>query len=233
MVKYTPAATRDAVDSSTAAEFIDTDLVRRLVAVQFPQWVDHPIQPVALSGNDHRTFHLGDGMSVRLPSQKAYAGQIEKEWHWLPRLAPQLPLPIPEPLAIGEPGEVFPWPWAVYRWIDGSSADVETLHDPPAFAVALASFLSALHQIDAAVGPPPGPHNFFRGGSLVTYDGEAQSAIAELGTRIDGAAATEVWEAALDASWSGARSLVSRVTPTYARATLSAASRRRACPLMK
>ena len=72
---------------------IDDTLVRRLVAGQFPCWAELPIRPVAQSGWDNRTFHLGEHMIVRLPSASEYAAQVEKEHWWLPRLAPLLPLP--------------------------------------------------------------------------------------------------------------------------------------------
>ena len=74
---------------------VDASLVRRLVSTQFPQWAHLPIRPVELGGWDNRTFHLGERMTVRLPSAAAYALQVEKEHYWLPRLAPHLPLPIP------------------------------------------------------------------------------------------------------------------------------------------
>jgi aminoglycoside phosphotransferase (APT) family kinase protein len=93
---------------------IDDALVRRLITTQFPQWKDLPIQPVALGGRDNRTFHLSENMLVRLPSAAGYAGQAEKEQLWLPKLAHLLPLPIPVPLAIGEPAEGYPWKWAIY-----------------------------------------------------------------------------------------------------------------------
>lgn len=41
---------------------INETLVRRLVSTQFPQWKDLPVNPVALSGWDNRTFHLGEDM---------------------------------------------------------------------------------------------------------------------------------------------------------------------------
>ncbi len=47
-------------------------------------------QPVKNSGHDNRTFHLGDDMSVRLPSAKAYVPQVEKEHSWLPKLSKKL-----------------------------------------------------------------------------------------------------------------------------------------------
>ena len=83
---------------------IDAALVTRLIASQFPQWADLPITPAEPNGWDNRTFRLGAGMSVRLPSAARYAAQVEKEHRWLPVLAPQLPLPIPVPLAVWSPG---------------------------------------------------------------------------------------------------------------------------------
>jgi aminoglycoside phosphotransferase (APT) family kinase protein len=182
---------------------IDTDLMRRLVDAQFPQWRDLPVGPVAFSGWDNRTFHLGDAMAVRLPSAAPYSLQVEKEQRWLPKLAPLLPLPIPTPLAMGEPAEGYPWHWSVYRWIEGDTAKTGRIDDLDAFAVSLADFLVALRGIDPTGGPGPGQHNFHRGGPLTVYDGEARQAIAALEGRIDTQAATAVWEAALAATWHG------------------------------
>ncbi|HEY6737814.1 MAG TPA: phosphotransferase, partial [Actinopolymorphaceae bacterium] len=86
----------------------DVALVRRLIATQFPQWADLPIRPVANEGWDNRTFHLGDALSVRLPSAEEYALAVDKEHRWLPILAPKLPLPISVPVARGMPGEGYP-----------------------------------------------------------------------------------------------------------------------------
>jgi aminoglycoside phosphotransferase (APT) family kinase protein len=146
---------------------------------------------------------LGEQMTVRLPSAAAYSLQVEKEQHWLPRLAPHLPLPIPIPLAMGQPAAGYPWHWSVYRWLDGEIATIKRIADLRQFAIDLAQFLIALYQIDPIGGPPPGPHNFFRGGPLTVYDGETRQAIAALDGTIDTDAATAVWEAALAATWRG------------------------------
>jgi aminoglycoside phosphotransferase (APT) family kinase protein len=182
---------------------IDVSLVRRLVSAQFPQWADLPIKPVEFDGWDNRTFHLGAHMTVRLPSAAPYALQVEKEHRWLPRLAPLLPLLIPVPLAKGAPADGYPWQWSVYRWLEGETATIERIADLRQFATALAQFLSALQRIDPAGGPPPGRHNFFRGGPLTVYDAETRQAIAALDSRIDTDAASAVWEAALAAVWHG------------------------------
>lgn len=177
--------------------------MEQLVAAQFPQWAHLPVKPVELSGWDNSTFRLGEEMSVRLPSAARYAAQVEKEQRWLPQLAPFLPLPVPIPLARGTPDESYPYHWSVYRWLDGENAALERIGDLAQFATMLAGFLTALQGIDSQNGPPPGAHNFFRGGPLSTYDAETREAIANLKGEIDGDSATRVWEAALQSTWSG------------------------------
>lgn len=176
---------------------IEAGLVRRLIDGQFPQWADQPVRPVERNGWDNSTFRLGGDKKVRLPTAASYVPQVEKEWRFLPALAPHLPLPIPAPLALGQPAEGYPFAWSVYRWIDGEPVAFDQLADPVAFAVDLARFLAALHRVPAADGPPAGPDNFFRGGSLAVYDAETQCCLEALGGEIDTAAAFQVWQAAL------------------------------------
>ncbi|MDQ3707870.1 MAG: aminoglycoside phosphotransferase family protein [Actinomycetota bacterium] len=182
---------------------IDASLVRRLVRAQFPQWADLPVTPVEFGGWDNRTFRLGEDMTVRLPSDEGYTPQVDKEHRWLPILAPQLPLPIPVPLAKGVPAEGYPFDWSVYRWLDGENASIERIDDLSEFATTLADFLTALQRIDPTGGPPPGQHSFFRGGPLSTYDAETRRAIDALRGQIATTIATAVWETALAATWHG------------------------------
>jgi aminoglycoside phosphotransferase (APT) family kinase protein len=182
---------------------ITTSLVSQLVAAQFPQWADLRVTPIVGDGNDNATFRLGDAMSVRLPSAERYAAQVHKEHRWLPTLAKHLPLPIPAPLAKGAPAYGYPWHWSIYRWLRGDPATLGRIADLGRFATDLAEFLTALYRIDPAGGPTPGEHNFFRGGPLTTYVAETREALAVLANEIDTHAATEVWEAAIEARWNG------------------------------
>ena len=116
-------------------------------------------------------------------------------------LAPQLPLPIPTPVAQGEPDEGYPYRWSVYRWLEGSPAARAPVGDPVAFAVDLAGFLRALAAIDATGGPVPGQHNFFRGGSLSYYEGEALEAIERLGDEIPREVVRRTWADAMATEW--------------------------------
>ncbi|MCI2415827.1 aminoglycoside phosphotransferase family protein [Saccharopolyspora sp. K220] len=185
------------------AAVIDADLARRLVDSQFPQWAELPVTAVEVPGHDNRTFRLGDELSIRLPSGDWYALAVEKEQRWLPALAPQLPLPIPAPVAKGVPEHGYPYSWSVYRWLDGRAATGARIRDLAAFATRLAEFLVALGRIDPTDGPEPGPHNFFRGGPLSTYADETLRSVAELGSEIPRDAVLAVWEDAVSTARQG------------------------------
>jgi aminoglycoside phosphotransferase (APT) family kinase protein len=187
-----PDVDRDAIDAA---------LARQLVDRQFPQWSQLPIAPVPVDGWDNRTFRLGDELSIRLPTGDWYAQQVAKEQRWLPLLAPRLPLPIPEPVARGEPGCRYPYAWSVYRWLDGEIAERARIDDLAGFASALADFLNALRRADSAGGPAPGEHNFFRGGPLAVYEAEALDAIDALGGEIPHDAVLRAWEDAMSTRW--------------------------------
>jgi aminoglycoside phosphotransferase (APT) family kinase protein len=182
---------------------IDIALVKRLIAAQFPQWTDLPVRLVRQEGWDNRTYRLGEDMSVRLPSAAWYAAAVEKEQRWLPVLAPQLPLPIPAPLAKGQPGLGYPYHWSINRWLTGEPATHDRVADLNEFATMLADFLITLRNIDSTGGPAAGEHSFYRGAPPAHYDAETRAAVAKLGDRIDGARALQVWDAALAASYDG------------------------------
>ncbi|NOJ59088.1 aminoglycoside phosphotransferase family protein [Arthrobacter sp. 260] len=182
---------------------LSVELVTRLIASQFPRWAGLTVTEVLPGGNDNRTFRLGEEFLVRLPSAASYAPQVMKEHRWLPVLAAELPLPIPQPVAQGAADDHYPWPWSVYRWLDGTAASDTGKVDLADCAASLGDFLRALHRIETGGAPPPGEHNFHRGGPLATYDAETRAAIAELGQVLPGDAAVGVWEAALGAPWTG------------------------------
>lgn len=183
---------------------IDAALVGALIAEQFPEWAELPVTQLIPGGWDNRTFRLGEELSVRLPSSEAYAPQVEKEQRWLPALAPQLPLSIPEPVGLGRTSARFPLPWSVYRWLPGRPPSADLIAEDVAFAVRLGDFLAALQKADATGGPPPGAHNFFRGDSPQVYEAQTLHAIGVLGDTIDADAAREVWRAATSTRWDDA-----------------------------
>jgi aminoglycoside phosphotransferase (APT) family kinase protein len=174
-------------------------LVRLLLAAQFPEWADLAVEPVGSSGTDNALYRLGSDKVVRLPRRDVDALRLEKERRWLPQLAPLLPLAVPVPLADGKPSEGYPFEWAIYRWLEGETADRQTLRDLAQAATDLAEFVLALQGIDSTDGPPPGEHNAFRGEPLAERDDSTRKAIAALRNSLDADAVTAAWEHALSA----------------------------------
>jgi aminoglycoside phosphotransferase (APT) family kinase protein len=171
------------------------ELVQRLVADQFPRWADLPVTPGPAGGTDHHLFRLGDDRLVRMPKISWAQEQAVSDARWLPRLAPQLPLRLPTPEAVGEPGQGFPFRWSVTPWLAGASPAVGELGTGAARQ--LGEFVVALRSVSTEGGPVVSGTS--RGVPLARLDGAVRTAITEAGNRMDGPAATKVWELALDA----------------------------------
>jgi len=182
---------------------IDAGLVRRLLKAQFPRWAELAVEPVQVEGWDNRTYRLGESMTVRLPTAAGYAPAVDKEDRWLPILAPQLPVAVPEPLGKGVPGEGYAFNWSIRRWLSGEPSSPERIDDLVEFAVAVAEFIRALQRCDATDGPVAGAHSFHRGAPPVYYDDETRRALVALEGQVDTVAAAAVWEAAIGSVWDG------------------------------
>jgi aminoglycoside phosphotransferase (APT) family kinase protein len=180
---------------------INRMLVKKLVSSQFPEWESLSIEPVKQSGWDNRTFHLGEEMTIRLPSAESYAPQILKEFHWLPILAKNISCQITMPLALGQPCKYFPWHWSINRWIEGETASVERIDNLNQFALDLGTFLTEFQSIDSTGGPIAGAHNFYRGGALSVYDDEMRLAISKIENKREQNIATQLWTDALSSQW--------------------------------
>jgi aminoglycoside phosphotransferase (APT) family kinase protein len=181
---------------------VEPELLRALVRAQHPQWGDLPIRLLDTSGTDNAIFRLGDELVVRVPIIGWAADQVDLELAWLPRLAPHLPLAVHEPVAVGEPGEGYPWRWLVYRWIEAENAHHDTLDDPVRLALDLAGFARALWSLEL----PDAPRSA-RGWPLRDQDATITDAIErmrpELGDR-DADILREAWAAAIGApTWRG------------------------------
>ncbi|HEV8251600.1 MAG TPA: aminoglycoside phosphotransferase family protein [Gaiellaceae bacterium] len=174
---------------------LDAGLVARLLAAQFPEWSRLRIEPVLPRGTDNALYRVGDGMVARLPRTPRTSAALQSERQWLPRLAPRLPLAVPVPLADGLPGEGYPFPWAVYSWLEGENATSDRIADPSRLATDLAQFIGDLQLIDPSGGPPPGEQNVYRGEPIVRRDAAVRAAIAALGDAVDADRVTAVWEA--------------------------------------
>jgi aminoglycoside phosphotransferase (APT) family kinase protein len=174
---------------------VDATLVQRLLASQMPNLAELPLTPVEPWGTDNAIWRLGDDLVVRLPRIRWASQQPDLEALWLPRLAPSLPIEVPTPIAVGEPGEGYPFRWAVHSWIEGEAAAPERMSDPVQFALDLAGVVRKLQAVSTADAPAATN----RARPLAEYDQETRGFIAYASDLIDSAAAVAVWEEALDA----------------------------------
>jgi len=103
---------------------------------------------------------------------------------------------VPEPVALGEPGEGYPYRWAVHSWISGEGAAPELIRDSIQFALDLANVIRNLQTVPTD-GAPAATN---RARPLADYDQETRAIIAHASDLIDSEAATAIWEAAIAAT---------------------------------
>jgi aminoglycoside phosphotransferase (APT) family kinase protein len=122
----------------------------------------------------------------------------------LPVVARHLPVAVPVPVFVGEPGAGFPWRWSLAPWVPGETPP-RLGSDDVVLAEDLVAFVRALHAVAADGGPrkPPGT----RGSALVHLDPGAREALSRLAEHDDGfdvAAAEAAWDTCLEApEWAG------------------------------
>jgi aminoglycoside phosphotransferase (APT) family kinase protein len=179
---------------------IDARVVRRLVAAQFPRLRDLPVRAVRSTGTVNAIYRLGDRLCARLPRMREWEADLEREWRWLPRLAPHLTLRVPEPVERGRPDDTYPFAWAIFGWIEGRPYADDLVADERRAAMDLARFVRELRGIEAGDGVPRGGRR-----PLGDLDAATRAAIAGSGGVVDAEAAMAAWERALEApAWDGA-----------------------------
>lgn len=180
---------------------ISVALVKEMIDTQFPEWSSLEVMPVAQSGHDNYTFHLGNQMVIRMPSGSDYVAQVEKEAKWLPYLAKHLSMPIPKPIAMGKPTKEYPFIWSINTYLEGEIAGEDTIGNKGLFAKEVSSFLRELQRIDTAGAPEAGEHNFFRGASPKVYSNQVYEALATYQQEMPTDKFQVIWEQAISSEW--------------------------------
>ena len=140
-------------------------------------------------------FRIGERLAIRLPRSDDYIADLMNEVRWLPDLAPNLPVRVPDIVVVGQPSETFPRPWAVVSWVPG---DLPLALDGPQQALlaqSLGHFLQRLHEVDTADAPAGAEHWGYRCGEPVTdtIDRWADHAATELADVFNAARVREAW----------------------------------------
>jgi len=176
---------------------VDDSVVARLLEAQAPDLADLPLSRIEAWGTDHAIFRLGDDLSMRVPKIGWAANQGRKEDRWLGALAPHLPVDVPVPVLVGEPGFGYPYQWYVSPWLDGVNPSPDGQTDLVQLALDLAAFVHALQAVDATGAPEP--RGGRRGGPLAAADSSTREAAEGLRGETDVDALLAVWDAGLAA----------------------------------
>jgi len=179
---------------------ISADLAARLIAEQFPQWAGLPIRPVDTQGTWRVNYRLGEDLVIRLPRVPETGGLGSVlEQGVLSRLAPLLPVEVPELVALGQPAAGYPSTWGVLRWIDGDVPVEGRLAAPDLLAADLAVFARALWNVDLDGGEPA-----IGGRPLSAFHEFTVRTIENVRGLIDTEAAMTIWSQALQLpAWEG------------------------------
>lgn len=132
---------------------VDEQLALRLISGQFPQLAGSSISRMG-AGMDNVAFLVQDRYVFRFPRRAVVVPLLEREERILPLIEKQLPVPIPFPQFIGRPELGYPWTFAGYERLRGTSACSVSLSTDDRIAMArpLGEFLRALHSMDPQIG---------------------------------------------------------------------------------
>lgn len=182
---------------------ITEEAVAGLVARQFPEWSGLPVRRVTSYGTVNALFRLGEELILRFPLRPGPERRTEllTEQDHARRLAGKTPLQVPEPVALGDPGDGYAGPWAAYRWIPGEIASDRTIGDPDALADDLAGFVRAVHRLDTE---GRGWDGSSRGGPLPGQDDWVRHSLAQSKDLTDTDGITAIWERCLEVPHAGA-----------------------------
>ncbi|MCG5451977.1 aminoglycoside phosphotransferase family protein [Micromonospora hortensis] len=179
---------------------VSVDVVSALVAEQFPLWRGLPVRPLPSTGTVNALFRLGRDIVLRFPllpsTDPELRAELRREQAHAVLLGGNLPVAVPEPLGLGEPGDGYPGPWTAYQFIPGETAQPDRIANLDVFARDLAGVVTALRGIDTGGRVWSGDG---RGGRLAAEDDSVRAALALSGALTNTTALSEVWERCRDA----------------------------------
>jgi aminoglycoside phosphotransferase (APT) family kinase protein len=173
---------------------VSVETVRALVADQFPQWTKLIVEPVRSEGTVNAIFRLGDRLTARFPLQpndlSVARTFLQSEAEANRELVGRTRFPVPEPVAMGEPGYGYPLPWSIQTWLDGVTATIDDPSGSGKFADDLAEFITDVRAIDTQgrLFSRPG-----RGGDLRAHDEWVKTCLCRSEGLVDVSRLSKIW----------------------------------------
>lgn len=174
---------------------VSVDTVRQLISEQFPRWADLEVVPGPTHGTVNAIFRLGSDLSARFPLQgqdvSTARKQLQTEAAACGELVGRTRFPVPEPVALGEPGHGYPLTWAVQTWVPGHTAFAEDPGQSPDFAHDLARFITDLRALDTSGRTFDRPG---RGGDLRAHDGWVETCLTRSESLLEVSPLRSLWQ---------------------------------------
>jgi aminoglycoside 2''-phosphotransferase len=135
----------------TSVAPLPTAQVKKILGHQFPRL---PIQHIGYiaEGGDSHTYSINNNLIFRFPASAESAIRLQHELNLLPKLPPDLPVPLPDIQFVGQPDEAHPYLFLGQTKLHGLSG--EKFRPFPAAWPAIAHQMGRLLSIVHAI-----PHN--------------------------------------------------------------------------
>jgi aminoglycoside phosphotransferase (APT) family kinase protein len=177
---------------------VDAETVRALVADQLPAYAGRSVRLLLQGGTVHAIARLGDDLVARFPLQPGDPDEVrrtlEREADAARSLAGRLRVPVPEPVALGEPGRGYPLPWSVQTWLPGRDAFAVDPGASYAFALDLAELVTDLRAIPTSGRTFVGERRTNRGGVVADHDAWVQTCLDRSRGLLDVTALAGLWK---------------------------------------
>lgn len=185
-----------------------TEIVHMLLRHQLPGLAGLPLRALSNTGSDNALYQLGTDFVVRLPRFPAAAGRLGLEIDWLPRLR-DLSAAVPEIVHVGSAQELYPFRWAVLRWLDGIDA-WEARRQDGWFGADLGHDLAAVVQQLrlTAVGDAPAREPGERGGPLRPLGDRVRWWLDQSDGLVDARAVRRLWQQCLEGADDGVNAVL-------------------------
>jgi aminoglycoside phosphotransferase (APT) family kinase protein len=150
---------------------IDADAIRGVIIDQFPEYRHECIEQLETTGTVNAIFRIGSGVAARFPLRTMKplecANMLLSEAIAMTEFAKHSPFATPRPLGLGQPGALYPMPWAVQSWIEGDVVTPNRLATSTTFARDVAHLIASLRAADTHGRHFDGRE---RGGNLPDHD---------------------------------------------------------------